>query len=88
MRLIIIINKIYKYMYTQNKTQIDYVLFKDSYYYLLRRYLESKFPGCSGREKYLDLIGNTEIIIIIIIIVIIITITTTNIDGVGIKTDL
>jgi len=30
---------------------------QDSYYYLLKRYLETKFTGCRAREAYLDLLG-------------------------------
>jgi len=30
---------------------------QDSYYYLLKRYLESRFSGCTARDAYLQLIG-------------------------------
>lgn len=31
-------------------------IFQNSYYYLLRRYLESVYPGCEAKSLYLKLI--------------------------------
>ncbi|XP_023337390.1 nuclear hormone receptor HR96 isoform X2 [Eurytemora carolleeae] len=39
----------------KHKTVVQ--LEQDTYYYLLKRYLDSKFGGCKARESYLELIG-------------------------------
>lgn len=38
------------------KHKIMVFLFQNSYYYLLRRYLESVYPGCEAKSTFLKLI--------------------------------
>ena len=47
-----------KYLKAANFTSL--LFFQDSYYYLLRRYLETACTGCDSRLAYLHLIGRLK----------------------------
>lgn len=47
----------------QNKKNTSQNLFQNSYYYLLKRYLESIYPGCEAKSTFIKLlqkIGEVE----------------------------
>lgn len=40
----------------QGSLRLTFILFQNSYYYLLRRYLESVYPGCEAKSTFMRLI--------------------------------
>lgn len=49
-------NRIYARTWDIDENKIMVFLFQNSYYYLLRRYLESVYPGCEAKSTFLKLI--------------------------------
>lgn len=49
----------HSYIYGKSDFNLQILTFQNSYYYLLRRYLESVYPGCEAKSTFLKLIQKT-----------------------------